>query len=43
MQEKLENKKDKVCSIKFRSQHSIVLVLCLLRNLMEQTLLSKER
>ena len=29
---------DKVSSIKFRSKHSIVLVLCLLRNLMEQTL-----
>ena len=31
----LENK---FCSIKFRSKHSIVLVLCLLRNLMLQTL-----
>ena len=27
-----------VCSIKFRSKHSTVLLLCLLRNLMEQTL-----
>ena len=27
-----------VCSIKFRSKHSTVLVLCLLRNLMEQSL-----
>ena len=29
---------NKGCSIKFSSKHSIVLVLCLLRNLMEQTL-----
>ena len=28
-----------VCSIKFYSKHSINTVLCLLRNLMEQTLL----
>ena len=27
-----------VCSIKFRSKHSTVLLLCLLRNLMEQSL-----
>ena len=27
-----------VCSIKFRSKHSTVLILCLLRNLMEQSL-----
>ena len=26
------------CSIKFRSKHSTVLILCLLRNLMEQSL-----
>ena len=31
----------KDCSIKFCSKHSIVLVLCLLRNLMEQTLNNK--
>ena len=28
----------KDCSIKFRSKHSTVLPLCLLRNLMEQTI-----
>ena len=28
-----------VCFIKFRSKHSTVLLLCLLRNLMKQTLL----
>ena len=28
----------KDCSSKFRSKHSIVLVLCLLRNLLEQSL-----
>ena len=27
-----------VCSIKFRSKHSSITVLCLLRNLMEQSL-----
>ena len=29
---------NKDCSVKFRSKHSTVLLLCLLRNLMEQTL-----
>ena len=36
----LHQNKAKVCSIKFRSKHSVVLVLCLQRNLMEQTLIS---
>ena len=29
-----------VCSIKFRSKHSSISVLCLLRNLLEQSLAS---
>ena len=32
---------DKDCSIKFRSKHSTVLLLCLLRNLMDQTVLNR--
>ena len=33
---------NKDCSIKFRSKNSTVLVLCLLRNLMEQSLCSEK-
>ena len=32
-----------ICFIKFRSRHRAVLLLCLLRNLMEQTLVHKNR
>ena len=33
-------KQGNVCSIKFRSKHSTGLLLCLLQNLMEQTLVT---
>ena len=36
----LHQNKAKVCSIKCRSKHSVVIVLCLQRNLTEQTIIS---